>query len=120
MICLIVAGALAAALPGEEFSLSWTHSVEKTVWEEDWRAEGGRMIAVEARIQGSGAGMEPPDHAVRRGGWWVWRPDLAPLAELSLARSEFTPDYTICIQGECRPMAELAPPGPTRIRPCDS
>jgi len=59
-VCLIVAGVVAAALPTEEFTLAWTHSVEKTRWEETYRVDGDRLALIEARIQGMGAGMEPP------------------------------------------------------------
>lgn len=104
----IAAGALVATLAVESFTLAWTHSVEKTRWEEDWRIVGGRLHLAEARIQGSGAGMEPPAGAVLERGTWRYAPDLAPLARLRLADSTYTAGYELCFDGRCRPLAELA------------
>jgi hypothetical protein len=59
MLCL-AAGAVAASLAIDSFTLSWIHSIEKIRWEEDWRIEAGALVVTEARIRGSGAGMEPP------------------------------------------------------------
>ena len=99
-ICLIVAGVVRATLPDVEFTLAWDHSVEKTRWEERYRADGARLVLVEARVQGSGAGMEPPVGAALRDGWWTWHPQT-PLAELRLARSTYTSDYTVCAKDGC-------------------
>ena len=60
------------------FTLSWTHSVEKTRWEEDWAITPAGLQIVEARVKGSGAGMDPADGAVLRDGWWVYAPSLPP------------------------------------------
>nr|WP_207458274.1 DUF1850 domain-containing protein [Azospirillum sp. SYSU D00513] len=101
-----------ARLPGDAFSLAWTHSVERIEWREDWRISGGQLRLVEARVRGSGAGMEVPDGARLVEGAWVYRPQLPPLDRLTLANSGFTADYRICSWGTCRPLAELAgPPG---------
>ena len=88
-LCL-VSGTLAAVLAIESFTLAWTHSIEKIRWEEDWRIEAGRLELLEARIRGSGAGMEPPEGAVLENGVWRYRPTLAPLERLRLAHSIFT------------------------------
>lgn len=64
--------ALALALSWPAFTLSWTHSVEKTEWRERWRADAGELVLDEARVRGSGAGMDPPDGSVLRDGWWVY------------------------------------------------
>ena len=37
MICLL-AGSTVAPLMAGAITLAWTHSVEKIVWEEDWRS----------------------------------------------------------------------------------
>ena len=42
------------------FTLSWTHSVEKIEWQEDWIINDNQLEIVEARVQGSGAGMAVP------------------------------------------------------------
>src|SRR5688500_11742053 len=39
--CLAAAG-LAVEIVAASFTLAWTHTIEKTVWEEDWRVEGDR------------------------------------------------------------------------------
>ena len=41
------------------FTLVWTHSVEKVEWQEDWKIINSKLKIVEARVKGSGAGMEP-------------------------------------------------------------
>lgn len=109
MICFLAAGVVVATLATQAFTLSWTHSVEKVDWQEDWRVENDRLIAVAARVQGSGAGMEPPADARPRGGWWHYRPALPPQQRLVLSRSRFTADYTICWDGACRPLADIVP-----------
>jgi hypothetical protein len=108
VICLS-AGALAAVVAAEAFTLAWTHSIEKTRWEEDWRVAAGQLHPVEARIRGSGAGMEPPAGAVLRDGVWHYRPVLPPQAGLRLAHSPYAAAYTLCIAGGCRPLAEHLP-----------
>lgn len=105
-VCLLVAGVVRATLPGPEFTLAWEHSVQKTRWEERYRVAGSALTLDFARIQGSGAGMEPPPQAVFRDGWWTWRPGLR-MPELRLARSPYTGDYAICRDGRCQPMAEF-------------
>ena len=104
----IAAGALVAALAVDSFTLAWTHSIEKIRWEEDWRIEDGRLRLVEARIRGSGAGMEPPDDAVFEHGAWRYAPNIPPLPRLRLAHSTFTAGYELCTEGRCRPLADLA------------
>jgi len=108
-ICLIVGGIIEATLPATEMSLQWQHSVEKTRWEERYRIDGSRLALVEARVQGMGAGMEPPDTAQLRNGWWIWQPAMAPLAELKLTRSSYARDYDICWAGKCAPLSRLLP-----------
>ncbi len=114
-ICLAAAGLAAgitARLPLPDFTLAWTHSIEKIRWEEDYRvlssADGARLQLTEARIRGSGAGMEPPADAVLADGAWHYRPSLAPLQRLRLARSDYVADYSICWDGHCQPLAALA------------
>ncbi|HYD65244.1 DUF1850 domain-containing protein [Azospirillum sp.] len=98
----LVGGALLATIPAERFSLSWTHSVEKTEWREDWRIDGGRLVLARAWIKSTGAGMEPPDGARLEDGWWTWTPALAPQPRMILAASDHTADHTLCAAGSCR------------------
>ncbi len=107
-LCL-TAGLLTVSLPITEFTLAWTHSIEKIRWEEDWRIEGKQLRIVKARIRGSGAGMEPPPDAVLRNGVWHYRPAVAPMDKLTLANSRYTADYELCSAGVCRPLADYLP-----------
>ncbi|WP_375057559.1 DUF1850 domain-containing protein [Zobellella sp. DQSA1] len=110
MICLASGPALVMLLTGG-ISLSWDHSVEKIRWTEYYRAEAGLLHLVEARVQGSGAGMEAPPGARLEQGSWRWRPDLR-LERVTLASSEFTGDYTLCPDsGPCRPLGHWLPAG---------
>ena len=107
-ICILAAGVLRASLPASEFTLAWTHSVEKTRWEERYVVERARLVLREARIQGLGAGMEPPAGARLIDGWWTWQPHLKPLPELRLTVSSYTSDYTICWSTRCAALGALA------------
>jgi hypothetical protein len=110
-ICLLVAGVVRASLPGPEFSLSWEHSVEKTRWEERYRVDGDSLLLVEARIAGSGAGMESPPEAILRDGVWTWKPGTR-LPELRVTLSEYTRDYTLCARDGCNGLATRVGPAP--------
>ena len=107
-ICL-AAGALTAALQLPAFTLAWNHSIEKIRWEEDYRVAGHRLVLDEARIRGSGAGMEPPPDARFDHGVWHYHPPLPPLKELRLTHSPYTAGYEICSAGHCRPLAAILP-----------
>ncbi len=117
LVCLgLYPGIVGARLPVSEFTLAWTHSIEKIRWEEDWRIVDGRLVPVEARVQGGGAGMEPPpDARLTADGWFHYVPKIGPLDRLSLSRRGFAPDYDICWNGACRPMREVVAPGPDQI-----
>lgn len=107
--CLLAGGMvvrLAAA-----FTLAWTHSVEKIEWQEDWHATPAGLVVVEARIEGSGAGMEPPDDAVLKDGRYVSHPHMKPLKQVVLRRSGATADWRVCMDGRCRPMGDMVPAG---------
>jgi hypothetical protein len=108
-VCLFVAGVVRATLPAAEFTLAWEHSVQKTRWEEHYRIDGDDLVLVEARVAGTGAGMEPPASATLRGGVWTWRPRIR-LPEIRLTHSGYTRDYTLCWRGGCRELSALAGP----------
>lgn len=121
-VCLFF-GAATVALPTQRFTLEWTHSIEKIQWQEEYTVRGDRLLLTEARIQGSGAGMEPPADARLEDGWWRYRPKLPPLPELRLALSPYAADYRLCWNGGCRHLAALVgartpPSGVVVIRPC--
>ena len=107
-LCL-AAGALTAVLATDAFTLSWTHSVEKVEWQEDYSIVDGALELREARIKGSGAGMEPPDGAVLRDSWWTYRPATGPIAVLRLTHSGFAADYRVCWSGACRSLGDILP-----------
>ncbi|MFZ4538493.1 DUF1850 domain-containing protein [Propionivibrio sp.] len=107
-LCL-TSGAISAALVIQSFTLAWMHSVEKVRWEEDWRIESRQLQIVEARIKGSGAGMEPPEGAVLLDGAWHYRPAVAPMERLILAHSPYTTGYELCFQGDCQPLTHFLP-----------
>lgn len=113
-------------VPGEQFTLAWTHSIENTRWEEDYAVQWSGtskapvLIATEARIRGSGAGMEPPPDAVLLGGWWRYTPAMRQPIELPLMRSGFTADFERCDAQGCQPLSHWLPSdgGVTLVRAC--
>jgi len=119
-LCL-AAGALQVSLPVSSFTLRWQHSIEKTEWAEDYEVAGTWLHLSQARIRGSGAGMEPPPGSVLVNGVWHYRLADPWRRELLLARSEFVPDYELCL-GElgCRRMSHWLPvaAGTTRVSAC--
>jgi len=118
-LCLAALGLL-VPLGADHLTLAWTHSVEKILWEEDWRETPAGLVLDEARVRGSGAGMDPPPEARFDGHAWRWHPALQPLPEVALRRSGATADWRLCIDGACRPMGDLVPAeaDPVRLRPC--
>ncbi len=77
-LCFATAGGV-KALALSAFTLVWTHSIEKVDWQEDWRVTPAGLELVQARVKGSGAGMEPPPEARLVDGWFQWRPQRAPM-----------------------------------------
>ncbi|WP_214475350.1 DUF1850 domain-containing protein [Mesorhizobium sp. dw_380] len=118
-LCILVAGKT-LTLAVAAFTLSWTHSVERTRWEEDWKVTPSGLRVTEARIKGSGAGMEPPEGAVLKDGWWVYAPDVGPQRRLVLAASGATGGgWTLCTVQGCRELGKEA--GETIVlEPCES
>ncbi|MBX3536679.1 MAG: DUF1850 domain-containing protein [Chelatococcus sp.] len=107
-LCLAAAG-LMVQLGVSQVTLSWTHSVQKTVWEEDWRLTPQGLLLTQARVMGSGAGMDPPPEARREGNFWTWKPPLGPLASVAMRRSGATDDWRLCYEGRCRSLSDLLP-----------
>jgi hypothetical protein len=100
-ICLFLAGALRATVPSSDLTLAWTHSIEKTRWEEHYRVDAGSLRLVLARVRGSGAGMEPGPGARFEDGWWTWNPDIR-LTSLRLTLSPYAGDYDLCWNARCQ------------------
>jgi hypothetical protein len=100
-LCILAAGKV-TTLAVAAFTLSWTHSIEKTRWEEHWRVTPAGLEIVEARVKGSGAGMEPPESAVLENGWWVYQPQISPQPKVMLAASGATEGgWSLCAEGSC-------------------
>lgn len=118
-ICL-AAGALMVSLGSGEVTLSWRHSVQKSLWEELWRETPEGLVIIEARIQGSGAGMDPPGGAKLVDGFWRWKPNLPALPEVVMRRSGATADWRVCMESRCRSLDELLPAeaDPVVLKPC--
>ena len=118
-LCIVVGTAL-VSIPAQRFTLHWQHTVEKILWEEDYVVAGDWLYLSGARVQGSGAGMEPPPDAVRVGTSWHYQPTDRWHRTVNLARSAFGRDYELCIDGACRPMSGWipGPPEPTTLLPC--
>src|SRR5690625_3611162 len=127
-VCLQLAAATKmspAFVATQQFTLAWDHSIEKVRWEEDYTvtlgADGQPLLqANQARIKGSGSGMEPPEDAVYSDGWFHYTPLMHSPTELRLTRSEFVPDYQWCDEQGCRPLSAIIPRdgGVTVLRPC--
>jgi hypothetical protein len=121
-LCLISAG-VTRTLVLAAFTLAWTHSIEKTGWQEDWRVTPRGLELVEARVKGSGAGMEPPPEARLIDGWFQWRPKRAPMPQLVLGNSGVAGEWWLCADGNCRTLSDILghPVGThvTTLRACE-
>lgn len=109
MSLCVLAGGKIIVLAISAFTLSWTHSVQKTEWREHWELTPAGLELAEAAVKGSGAGMEPGPDAVLREGWWVWAPGLAPQPRIALAASGTTGrGWTLCHDGGCTEVGAAA------------
>ncbi|MNN65591.1 hypothetical protein D3C81_1811030 [compost metagenome] len=114
-LCLGLAGTVWASLPVPAFTLAWQHTIEKVRWEEDYRVTAEGLLLGEARVKGSGAGMEIPADAVLHDGSWHYRRQLPPLQPLRLGRTPEAGDYQLCFDGACHALSEwLGPPRAAR------
>jgi hypothetical protein len=105
-LCLASAGVV-KALSISAFTLVWTHSVEKIDWQEDWRVTPGGLELTQARVKGSGAGMEPPPEARLVNGWFEWKPARGPMREVRLGNSGAAGEWRLCSHGHCRTLSEI-------------
>jgi hypothetical protein len=122
-LCLISAGAT-KTLALAAFTLVWTHSIEKVDWQEDWRVTPAGLELVQARVKGSGAGMEPPPEARLVDGWFQWTPQRLPMPEVLLGNSTAAGEWRLCHDGSCQTLSDVLghPVGVnvTAMRPCDN
>lgn len=105
-LCFAAAGAV-KMLSVAAFTLAWTHSIEKIEWQEDWHVTPQGLQLVEARVKGSGAGMEPPPEARLVNGWFQWSPKMAPLPQVVLGNSGLAGEWRICTEGHCRTLSDV-------------
>lgn len=121
-LCLASAGVI-KTLSVTAFMLAWTHSIEKIEWQEDWRVTPQGLEIVEARVKGSGAGMEPPPDARLVDGWFRWTPKLSKLPEVALGNSGLAGEWRLCSEGQCQTLSAILgrPVGAnvTTMRSCD-
>lgn len=114
MLCVGAGAALVLALPVTGFTLDWTHSVERVAWWERWQMTDAGLAPVQARLTGSGAGMEPAPDAVFRDGAWWFTPRVAPQRQVVLAAAGATgAGWRLCAAGTCHDLPETA--GPLRL-----
>ena len=85
-LCFATAGAV-KALALTAFTLVWTHSIAKVDWQEDWRVTPAGLELVQARVKGTGPGMEPPSEARLVDGWFQWQPKRTAMQEVVLGNS---------------------------------
>jgi hypothetical protein len=105
-LCLASAGVV-KALSIATFTLVWTHSIEKVDWQEDWRVTPTSLELVQARVKGSGAGMEPPPDARLVDGWFQWKPSRPPMPEVTLGNSGAAGEWRLCTDGHCRTLSNI-------------
>jgi hypothetical protein len=122
MVLCLAGGAVLVRIAAAAFTLSWTHTVERIPWQEDWRVEDDRLVLQTVRLKGSGAGMEPAPEARLVDGWYVWHPVADARGEIVLRRADgaIAGDWSICTEAEgCRALADLVGTAdPVRIHPC--
>ncbi|MBR0870170.1 DUF1850 domain-containing protein [Bradyrhizobium tropiciagri] len=105
-LCLASAGVV-KALQVAAFTLAWTHSIEKTAWQEDWVVTPAGLELRQARIKGTGAGMEPPPEARLVNGWFQWSLPPAPRPEVVLGNSGAAGEWRLCQAGRCQTLSEI-------------
>jgi len=121
-LCFAAAGVV-KVLSVTAFTLAWTHSIEKIEWQEDWHVTPQGLELVEARVKGSGAGMEPPPEARLVNGWFEWSPKVTPLPQVVLGNSGLAGEWRICTDGHCRTLSDVLGrqlgAEPTTMKICD-
>lgn len=121
VLCLIAGDRPPVQVPTDHFTLSWTHSIEKVEWQEDYRITTDGLVLERSRVKGSGVGMEPAPDATLVDGWWVGHPALPPLPDLTLAASPHAGDHMICTPERCASLQDWlgsAAEGPVRMVAC--
>ena len=105
-LCLALGGVV-KTLSIAAFTLVWTHSIEKVDWQEDWQVTPQGLELKQARVKGSGAGMEPSPEARLVDGWFQWQPNAKPMPQVALGNSGAAGEWRLCANGDCRTLSEL-------------
>lgn len=99
---------------GEEFTLSFTHSVNRRPVYDTLRAQGDHLVIVRSRFDAFGAGM--PESSTREGtlsvaqdGFLIWEVNR-PIPDLTV-RVGRVADHILTIKGERIHLSELAQGG---------
>ena len=106
--------------PGEEFVLSFVHSVNKRPVYDTLRAEADHLVIVGSRFDSCGAGMpeaSTPEGTltIAKDGWLEWTVNQA-VPEITV-RVGWVAEHTLHIQGREIRLADLAEPGkPITVR----
>jgi hypothetical protein len=100
--------------PGEEFVLSFVHSVNKRPVYDTLRVEADHLVIVKSRFDAFGAGMPESSTdegtlAVARDGWLEWTVNR-PVPEVTV-RVGRVADHTLHIKGREIHLSALAEPG---------
>lgn len=113
-LCL-TAGLISVFL-GNEITLTWQHSVEKIIWQEDYVATENAVVVVNGRVRGTGAGMEIPKGAVQitdknspNYGAWQYQIPNNKFAKINLTHSQYTAPYSFCNKSSCKTINQLIP-----------
>jgi hypothetical protein len=99
-LCILAAGKT-TILAVSAFTLAWTHSVEKTSWTEHWQVTSAGLVVTQARVEGSGAGMDPPDGSRFDGSGWIYEPHAPPQQRVVLGDSGAAGAWHLCADGAC-------------------
>ena len=100
--------------PGQEFVLSFIHSVNRRPVYDTLRAEGDHLVIVKSRFDSFGAGMPESSTsegtlAVAADGWLEWTMNRAvPEVTVRVGR---VADHTLSIKGKEIRLSELVEPG---------
>ena len=100
--------------PGEEFVLSFVHSVNRRPVYDTLRAEGEHLVIVKSRFDAFGAGMpeaSTPEGTltIAKDGWLEWTLNR-PVPEITI-RVGWVANHTLSIRDREIRLADLAEPG---------
>ena len=93
---------------GEEFVLSFIHSVNKRPVFDTLRIEGNQLLIVKSRFDSFGAGM-PEGSQMGQDGWLEWVVNR-PVPEVTLFVG-WVANHSLRLKGREIPLADLAEPG---------